>query len=277
MKYLNKESFFISQFDSKLIGDDGAIINHEIIVGDAFFENVHFKRNWLSLNEIAYKSVAVNISDIYAMNAMPKFAILIIAIPKDFSKENLIELASGFKQAEKDFKFEIIGGDTIANNKLDISLTVIGKLIGKPLKRNGLKNKDFIAYTGIVGNSARDLDRLLKGWHISKKSIFVKPKLQFKFIKRSANLFSAGLDISDGLCSELSHLSKMSKIGINILKKFNRKIGCSGEEYQLLFGINPRNLKEVLAIGRATGTKINIIGRAIRGSRFKNKCKPNHF
>jgi len=276
--FFNKESFFIRQFQSKLIGDDGAIIdNNKIVVGDAFFENVHFKRDWLTLEEIAYKSVSVNISDIYAMNAMPQYGILTVAIPNYFNKNDLIKLASGFQQAQKDFNFEIIGGDTIANNKLDISLTVIGKLMGKALKRDGLKHGDFLAYTGVLGTSARDLRNLFHGWNISKKSVFIKPKLQIKFIKKSAHFLTAGLDISDGLYSELSHLSKMSKIGIKIFNKFNKKIGCSGEEYQLLFGVKANNLKKVTALGKAVGTKITVIGRASRGKLFINRCKPHHF
>jgi thiamine-monophosphate kinase len=271
------ESFFISQFSSKLIGDDGAVIGKDILVGDAFFENVHFKREWLTLDEIAYKSVIVNISDIYAMNGIPKYGILTVAIPKNFSKNELTLLASGFKKAEKDFNFEIVGGDTISNSKLDISLTILGSLNGKPLKRDGLKFGDFIAHTGTLGKCAKDLKSLFKGWKISKKSPFVKPIIRTRFIKKSANLLTAGLDISDGLFSELSHLSKMSKIGIRLNKKISKNIGCSGEEYQLLFGIKPYNLKKVINIAKNLNTDIKIIGRAVRSSKFKNFCKPHHF
>jgi thiamine-monophosphate kinase len=273
----NRESFFIKEFQSKYIGDDGAVIEKEIYVQDGFFEGVHFKREWFSLDEIAYKSVSVNVSDIYSMNGFPKYGLITVAIPKSFSKEDLKLLASGFKRAEKDFDFEIIGGDTISNSKLDISVTVVGELRGKPLLRSGVKNRDFILYTGTIGKSKRDLQSLFKNRGISRNSVFIKPKLQKRFIYKSSNFLNSGLDISDGLYSELSHLSKMSKIAVKLSRNFSKDLACSGEEYQLLFSVSPQNLKRVFYISKSLGVKLNFVGRAKRGELFKNRCKAHHF
>ena len=86
---MNKEDYFISLFKSKKIGDDGAVIGDYIYSNDAFFENVHFKKEWLSLDQIAYKAMIVNISDAIAMNAKPLYALLSIAIPSTYSKNDL--------------------------------------------------------------------------------------------------------------------------------------------------------------------------------------------
>ena len=101
---MNKEDFFIKQIsNSKYNGDDGAFIDGYVYSMDAFFENVHFKKDWIdknfiSLKQIAYKSMLVNISDAIAMNAKPKYALISIAIPKSYTNENLKELASGLKK-----------------------------------------------------------------------------------------------------------------------------------------------------------------------------------
>ena len=94
---MNKEDYFIKQFSSnKKIGDDGAVIRNTVYSMDAFFENVHFKKEWMTLKQIAYKSMLVNISDAIAMNAKPKYALLSVAIPSSYSKKDLKELSSGF-------------------------------------------------------------------------------------------------------------------------------------------------------------------------------------
>lgn len=273
----NLETFFIKQFKSKYIGDDGAVIGKSVMVQDAFFENIHFKMDWFSLDQIAYKSVAVNISDIYAMNAIPKYALLTVAIPKHFSKKDLELLANGFKRASKDFKFEIVGGDTLANSKLDISVTIIGELRGKPILRSGAKSGDFIAYTGNLGSSKRDLDKLLNGLKIRNKSIFITPKLPKKFIFRASKFISSGLDISDGLFSEIGHILKNSKVGLKYFKNIQKNIGCSGEEYQFLFTFPPKYLREIKALAKNSSTKVTIFGRVTSYKKYINLCKANHF
>jgi len=147
----NKEDFFIKQFkSSKFIGDDGAVIGKYVYSVDAFFENVHFKRQWMSLKEIAIKSMLVNISDAIVMNSIPKYALLTVAIPPFFTKKDLKELAKGFKKVAKQYNIEIIGGDTISNDKLDISITIIS-VTTKPIFRTGTKKNDLICYTGSLG------------------------------------------------------------------------------------------------------------------------------
>ena len=79
---IDKESFFISLFDTKYIGDDGAVIGDTIYSKDLFCEDIHFKREWMSLEEISYKSMLINISDAIVMNAKPLYALIGIKIPK---------------------------------------------------------------------------------------------------------------------------------------------------------------------------------------------------
>lgn len=272
---LNLEDYFISLFDKKHIGNDGAVIGKYVYSKDAFFENVHFKTAWMSHYQIARKSMLVNISDAVAMNAKPKYALLSVAMPSSITKNQMRDLANGFQDVAKEFGLEIIGGDTISNTKLDITITIISKT-NKPLERNSVRINDIIAYTGSLGDSAKDLKKLLRGGSIHKTSKFVNIKLRNKFVSKTSRYLSAGMDISDGLFSDLDKLSKASNIGYSFFKKLDKKVGCSGEEYEMLVSFSPRQRKTMIRRARASRTSINMFARAKR-VKYKNRCKSHHF
>ncbi len=275
---MNKEDYFIKQFKNNhknIIGDDGAVIGSYVYSMDAFFENIHFKREWMSLKQIARKSMIVNISDAIAMNAKPKYALLSVAIPKDFSKEDLKELAKGFKSIAKKFGIKIIGGDTISNNKLDISITIVSKT-KKPIFRKGLKKDDLVCFTGELGTCKKDLETLLNGGKISKKSKFLKPQLNPEFFYEISSYINCALDISDGLFFELERLSSINNLGFKFFDKITKDIGCSGEEYEMLFSFSQKNIEMISKIAKKHKVKLNIFAKAIDGT-YKCDCKNHHF
>jgi len=272
---LNKEDYFISLFKSKYIGDDGALVGDFVYSKDLFCEDIHFKRDWMSLRDIAIKSVLINISDAITMNAKPLYMLLGIKIPKQFSYKQIKELYEGFEEVCKEYDIQTIGGDTVAGEKLDISITVISQT-KKPIKRKGIKKGFLFAYTGSLGNSRRDLKRLLAGKKIYKNSKFIKPVLKKRFFYEASRYISSALDISDGLYKDLSRLSVANKIGVKFFKKFSKLSACSGEEYEILFAFDKRYKKKLLSISKKTKTPITIFAKAKRGS-FKSLCKENHF
>ncbi len=275
---MNKEEFFIKQFKNNhknIIGDDGAVIGSYVYSMDAFFEDVHFKREWMSLKQIARKVMLVNISDAIVMNAIPKYALLSVAIPKEFSKEDLEELAKGFKNIAKKFGIKIIGGDTISNIKLDISVTIISKT-KKAIFRKGLNKDDFICYTGELGSCKKDLEALFRKEEISKNSKFIKPKLKADFFYEIAPYITTAMDISDGLFFELERLSKANKLGFKFFEKIDKEIGCSGEEYEILFSFSKDNKKTIETIAKKHNVNLNIFAKAINGN-YKCDCKNHHF
>jgi thiamine-monophosphate kinase len=278
---MNKENYFIKQFQkSSIIGDDGAIIDtlskHKLCYSvDAFFENVHFKREWMSLKQIAIKSMLVNISDAIVMNAIPKYALLTVAIPSDFTKKDLRDLASGFKKIAKQYDIEIIGGDTVSNEKLDISITIISTT-SNPIYRKGIKKDHLLCYTGDLGTVKKDLELLLDNKPISKKSKFIKPKLKADFFYDISNNISAAMDISDGLGFELQRLSKINKIGFDFFNNIDKEILCSGEEYEILFAFDKKYLKTIEKKAKKHNIKLNIFAQATKG-KFKHNCKEHHF
>ena len=275
---MNKEDIFINQFKNNhnnIIGDDGAVVGSYVYSMDAFFEDVHFKREWMSLKQIARKAMIVNISDAIVMNAKPKYALLSVAIPKDYTKNDLKELASGFKSIAKKFGIKIIGGDTISNNKLDISITIISKT-NNPIYRKGLKKDELLCFTGELGSCKKDLEDLFEGKEISKKSKFLKPKLKADFFYEIAPLISSALDISDGLFFELERLSKINKVGFKFFEEIKKEIGCSGEEYEILFSFSKKHKKSIEKIAKKHNIKLNIFAKAVDG-KYKNDCKNHHF
>ncbi len=273
---MNKEEYFIKQFsNNKIIGDDGAFIDGFVYSMDAFFENVHFKKEWMSLKQIAYKSMIVNISDAIVMNAIPLYALLSVAIPKSYTNEDLQELSEGFKKAARKFGIQIIGGDTISNEKLDISITIISKT-SNPIYRNNVKKDDLICYTGTLGSCKEDLQKLFENKEISKKSKFIKPKLNPDFFYEIAPFITASMDISDGLFFELEKLSKASKIGFDFFYEINESIGSSGEEYEILFSFDKKNLEKIKKIALKHKIELNIFAKAIKG-KYRTSCKNHHF
>lgn len=273
---LNKEDYFIKQFTkSKFIGDDGAVVGNYVYSMDAFFEDVHFKTKWMRLKQIATKAMLVNISDAIVMNAIPKYALLSVAIPSTLSKKDMKELSKGFKKTAKKFNIEIIGGDTISNTKLDISITIISET-KNPIYRTGTKKGDIICYTGELGTVKQDLDKLLSNKKIDKKSKFIKPILKPKFFYEISSYINSSMDISDGLFFELGRLSKINKIGFDFYDDISKDVGCSGEEYEILFSFYPKYKKKIDKIAKKHNIKLNFVGEAIKGE-FICDCKSHHF
>jgi len=272
---LNFENYFISQFKDTNIGDDGAVIGKYVYSKDAFFEGVHFKLKWMTHYQIAQKAMMINISDAIAMNAKPKYALLSVAMPKSITKIQMNNLASGFIDAADKFGIKIIGGDTISNTKLDITITIISKT-DRPLLRKGIKPGYLLAYTGSIGRSAKELKKLMNLGTIHKKSKFIDVQLRDKFISKTSRFLSSGMDISDGLFSDLDKLASTCRVGFKFNAKIPKQIGCSGEEYEMLIAFDKRYIKAVKRYATLTRTPLNIFASSAR-VKYVNKCKAHHF
>jgi thiamine-monophosphate kinase len=217
----------------------------------------------------------VNISDAVAMNAKPMYALLAVAMPKSITQEQIKDLVKGFEDTAKRFSIEIIGGDTIANSKLDITVTIISKT-NRPLLRRGLRYNDLLAYTGELGRSKKDLQSLMRGGKISRNSKFVNIKLQDEFVSRNIKYLRAGMDISDGLLEDLDKMLTLNKKGAKLHGKIDKKTGCSGEEYEMLIAFDRRYKKTLLRRSKQTRTKVNIFAK-VKRLNFRSRCKANHF
>ncbi len=272
---MNKEDYLIKRLSSKYIGDDGAIVGDKIYSMDAFFENVHFKREWMSLRQIARKAMLVNISDAIAMNAKPIYALITLSLPKDITTDDIDEITASLHEVATEYSCEIIGGDTIAGERLDFSITIISES-RTPLMRKGLKEKDILAYTGILGNSKKDLNRLFKGEKVSDDSRFIEPVLRQEFIEKSRKYLSVGMDISDGLFCDSNKLLAYNNLGFVPLIDIEDEVGSSGEEYEMLIGFDIKNIETIQNIANDLNVPLTLFAKvAVNSRRFE--CVGHHF
>lgn len=266
------------------VGDDAALIktptgHQQVVTTDLLIESIHFDLAYMPLKHLGYKSVAVNVSDLCAMNATPKQITVSIAVSNRFPLEALEELYSGIATACNVYKVDLVGGDTTSSiTGLVISVTAIG--IAKPsriVKRSGAQENDLIVVTGDLGAAYLGLQVLEREKQVFQVNPNNQPDLtpytylverQLKpeartdvigFLNDLGIQPTAMIDVSDGLSSETIHLTKASKLGavvyeehipldpqvISTCEEFNMDSTTialnGGEDYELLFTINQKD------------------------------------
>ncbi len=267
----------------KSIGDDAAVLNvgtdaeRLVVSTDMLVEDIHFDLSYTPLRHLGYKSVAVNVSDIYAMNAKPTQITLSIAISNRFSVEALEEFYAGVYIACEEYGVDLVGGDTTSSRKgFIISVTAIGTASAEKIAyRNGAKLGDLICVTGDLGGAYLGLQLLEREKQIYLENPKMQPDLvgkdylvgrilrpkarrdMYDFLQKMQIVPTSMIDVSDGLSSELMHICTQSKVGA-LIEESNLPIAqetwqqamdfsidattCAlhgGEDYELLFTINP--------------------------------------
>lgn len=275
MKKIDKEQYLINRLSSKHIGDDAAVIGDMLYSMDAFFEDTHFKREWMSIAQIGRKAMLINISDAIAMNAKPLYALVTVSIPKDMTEAQIDELTESMDKTAKEYGCEIIGGDTIGGEKLHLSITIVSQS-DTPLMRTGLKEGDLLAYTGVLGGSKRDLDALYRGEKIADDSRFFDPVLRADFVAKARPFLRTGMDISDGLYCDTNKMLDLNKYGFHEFEKIEDEIGFSGEEFEMLVSFAPEHYSEVMQIAEETNTPLTVYAKVAKNE-VRYPCKSHHF
>jgi len=238
------------------------------------------------LSDISRKSVVSSVSDFAAKGIIPKFCIISLTLPKTISKKQVQELSNGFSKACKEFRIQLLGGDTNQGTEISIHVVLFGN-VKKYTKRKGAKIGDIICTTGPFGYTAAALDIILKKRKSSKafstksKNLFFKPKSRLEFGHKSIRYTSSSIDSSDGLSSCLIELSNQSKKKFLITKiptnndvrefseknntSLNRLVFDGGEEFELVFTVTPKNLKKIHALAKKNKISIFEIGQVSKG------------
>lgn len=269
------------------VGDDAAIVQPEsnrlVLTTDFLIEGIHFDLAYVPLKHLGYKAVVVNLSDVCAMNAKPTHITVSVALSNRFSVEALDELYYGINTACENYNVDLVGGDTSSSTSgLCISITAIG--FGeshKLVSRSGAKLHDLLCVTGDLGAAYVGLQVLEREKKIFLEAPGVQPDLGgFDYIiKRQLkpearldviDLFGKNqliptsmIDVSDGLASEILHLSDRSKCGIKLyedklpIDPMTARTACDfgldpttcalngGEDYELLFTVNQKDYDKV--------------------------------
>jgi thiamine-monophosphate kinase len=262
------------------VGDDAAVIDHfgkqTVVTNDLLIEGVHFDLMYTPLKHLGYKTVVVNVSDIYAMNATPTQILLGLGFSNRFSLEALNEFYEGVYAACELYGVDLIGGDTTTSQKgFIISCTAIGEVSpDKYVRRGGAQKGQLLCVSGDLGAAFLGLTLLEREKRIFLESPGVQPDLEGEkyivgrmlkpearkdivdFFAENKIIPTSMIDISDGLSSELLHLCKQSGVGCVLYEekipiaeetklaafKFNLDpTACAlsgGEDYELLFTVN---------------------------------------
>lgn len=286
-------------------GDDAAVIDHfgrqTVITTDLLLEGIHFDLSYTPLKHLGYKSVVVNISDIYAMNAIPTQIVIGLAFSNRFSVEALDEFYEGVYAACEKYGVDLVGGDTSTSQRgFVISVTAIGEVAPDSfVKRSGAKPNNLICVSGELGAAFLGLTLLEREKKIFEETgaqpdlegqayivgRLLKPEARkdiIEYFNEAEILPTSMIDISDGLSSELLHICKQSKTGCVLyedklpfndeMKEFAYKLkldptACAlsgGEEYELLFTIEQADFEKIKA-----NPAISIIGYITEASEGK--------
>ncbi len=279
------------------IGDDGAVIDHfgkqTVISTDLLIDGIHFDLMYNPLKHLGYKSVVVNISDIYAMNATPTQITVSIALSSRFTTEAVSEFYEGIFLACEKYGVDLIGGDTSSSQKgFIISVTAIGEITPNHfVKRDGAKKGDLVCVSGDLGAAFIGLTLLEREKKIFLENPKIQPDLEnesyvigrflkpearkdiIEFFDQNKIVPTAMMDLSDGLSSDILHICTQSNLGCRIHEdkipiadetrnaafKFSLDpTMCAlngGEDYELLFTVKPEDYEKII-----TNDQISIVG-----------------
>lgn len=279
------------------VGDDAAVVDHfgkqTVVTTDLLIEGIHFDLMYTPLKHLGYKSVVVNLSDVYAMNATPTQVTVSIGISNRFSVEALDEFYEGVYAACEKYKVDLVGGDTSSSQKgFIISVTALGEVApGKFIRRDTAQKGDLICVSGDLGGAFLGLTLMEREKKIYLENPQVQPNLEgedyivgrllkpearkdiIDFFEQHNIVPTAMMDVSDGLSSEILHLCKQSNLGCRIYedkipvhdraRQAAFKFGldptvCAlngGEDYELIFTLKQEDYDKI-----TLNEEISVIG-----------------
>lgn len=263
------------------IGDDCAVLPKDaktdlVVTADLLVEDIDFRLSWSKPEFVGHKALAVSLSDVAAMGAKPVWAMLSIGVPASVWRTDFVEkFYEGWFRLAKKYAVELIGGDVSKTpDKIVIDSIVAGEVKkGRAVLRSGAKIGDLIFATGNLGGAAAGLRLLENGTRFGQsesknlllRQLTPQPRTEIGQVLSKNNLATAMIDVSDGLSSDLAHLCRASGVGAKIysekipLDKNLAEISSEnldflnfaldgGEDFELLFTIEPQNEKKILRL-----------------------------
>jgi thiamine-monophosphate kinase len=264
------------------IGDDAAVLKIgkklAVITTDTLVEGDHFNLSYFTPEQVGMKAIEINVSDIVSMGAIPKYALVSLALQKNMNIKFIDDLYKGMRKAAAKYGVEIIGGNLTHAKQIVIDIDLIGFATKQNLcLRSQAKPGDFILVSGDLGASTAGLNLFLKKikGHDYVKKKHLEPKAAPQKVKPFLKYINAMEDVSDGLASEIQHICEQSNVGAVIyadnipIKDETRKAAkrvkknpldyalYGGEDFELVFTVNEKNLSKVKGylVGEITKNK----------------------
>ncbi len=281
------------------IGDDAAVLTATpgrslVVTTDLVIESVHFRRRYATPEDIGWKAMAVNLSDIAAMGGTPRFALVALACAPETPVEEIDALYAGMNAVAEPHGVQIVGGDTSASpDGWIVNVTLLGEMDRSPRLRSAARVGDLIAVTGSLGSSAAGLKTfespLLPPSLASEDLAEVRrahlrptPRVAEGLWLGSADGVHAMIDCSDGLAADLGHVAAESGVGVKVwlprlpvapaAQRVAGALGLDpmklaatgGEDYELLVTLSPEKLESLARdFSAATGTPLTPIGEIV--------------
>ena len=265
------------------IGDDAAVLEvpagqHLVAATDTLNVGIHFPVE-TSAFDIGFKCLAVNLSDLAAMGATPRWALLSLSLP-EADPEWIGSFTAGFNSLAQAYDVTLIGGDT-TSGPLSVSLTALGSIApGRSLKRSGAKPGDLLVVSGTIGGATRALELLQAGKAVPERHLLDRPQPRVKLGQALVGYANACIDISDGLLADLGHILKASGCGARIeLERLPQTEALAelddesmwkhqlsgGDDYELLFTVPPVHKLMVANWSQQLEVNLSIIGEIEEG------------
>lgn len=281
------------------IGDDAAVLRPAgrsdwVLTCDAFLEGVHFRADVHPADAVGYKALARATSDLAAMGAVPRFFLLTLALPAPRTGRWLNDFIDGMAKAARRFGLVLAGGDTSRNNRVAVSITVLGEVSpGRAIARSGARPRDLIFVSGRLGAAELGLRLVLRGlqghpvWRrFLRPHLYPDLRLGLGQWLARRELASAMIDTSDGLSTDLGHICDASGVGAKIWKQRIPAVRVpaalrerdavfdplalalhGGEDYELVFTVSPRLCRNIPEVWSSSGERVPVtqIGEIVRG------------
>jgi len=264
-------------------GDDACVLRPQrtklCMTTDALVEGVHFSRKHFSLAQVGHKALAVNLSDMAAMGAVPDFWMCALGLPPRFCGRSLEALAGGMLPLAQRYGLRLVGGNITASPVLSLTLT-LGGWASKPLLRCGAKPKDKLYVVGSLGEAAAGLWAMQQALRVPRRFLEAqrRPSPWVEAALLAAPHVHAAIDVSDGLLQDLGHLCAASGLGARLeasalpipaelRRRFpERALSCAlrgGEDYALLLAIPPAKARRVEREFTARAWPLSCVGSFI--------------
>ncbi len=262
------------------VGDDAAAVRVGgrtlLLTTDALREGTHFRAGWLRPAEIGRRAFAVNASDLAAMGAVPRFALLALEAPPRIPVADLDALTAGFVGAARRAGAVLVGGNLTAGPGLAVTATLLGEPVGRIVGRAGARAGDALFVTGTLGAAGAAVRRLRRG----RRARLPAPPSRLRAGAVLARVAHAMIDVSDGLAQDLGHLCRASGVAaevelarLPVAPSCRRDLGrdarafaaTAGEDYELLVALPPRAARRSAPLARRAGCRLTCVGRVLAG------------
>ncbi len=257
-----------------------------VLTVDALVENVHFRTGWLSPRQLGRKSFLVNVSDVAAMGARPRFALVSVGAPPGYPARDLAALQGGIATAAHEVGAYVVGGNLTRAERLFVSVTLVADAPTRLVTRQGAAVGDRVYVTGTLGDAALGV-RLLqsggRGATAVRRYREPQPRLQAGRLLVSAGVVSAMMDVSDGLVQDLGHVCEQSGVGAVLRsaavprsRGYRALMGDDdslalggGEDYELVFTVPPARVARLERLRARLGCPISYVGDMVTGRRVR--------